>query len=143
MSRSPTGDALRVLLLDDDERILKLRGSMLQQRGCEVAGVTNVGDGLEALAGAPRFDLVIVDINLGGGPDDRSGIEFARRVRETDADLPIVGYSATFSERDLADEERGVFERTFARGMARMDDLAEITDWMVKLARDRRPPDAE
>jgi CheY-like chemotaxis protein len=133
----------RVLLLDDDERILSLRGAMLQQRGCEVDEVSNLGDALDALEGSPGFDLIVVDINLGGGPDDRSGIELARVVRSKYGDVPIVAYSATFSERELTDEERGQFERTFARGTAGVEDLAEITDWMVELARDRRRVDAE
>lgn len=142
MTRGTPPDPPRVLLLDDDERILSLRGSMLHQRGCEVAEVSSLGDALEALDASPRFDLVVVDINLGGGPDDRSGIDLARLVRQRYPQLPVIGYSAHFSEHELSEEERGQFERTFARGTARIEDLTEFTDWMVKLARDRRAADA-
>jgi CheY-like chemotaxis protein len=143
MTHNNPSDPPRVLLVEDDARILSLRGSMLQQRGCEVAEVSNAGDARKALEASPRFDLVVVDINLGDGPDDRSGIDLARLVRKKYADLPIVAYSAAFSEHELTDEENSRFDRIFARGAAGVEDLDVLTDWMVKLARDRRRADAK
>jgi CheY-like chemotaxis protein len=132
---------LHVLLVEDDERILELRSKMFERRGCVVVEASSLDDALQELKQSPAFELVIVDINLGTSPDDRSGIELARIVREQQPSVPIVGYSAYFSADELADDEASPFDRTVAKGSVHVDDLGEFTDWMVKLARERGPAD--
>ena len=62
--------------------------------------VTEAADGraaLDALAGAP-FDLVVLDLGLGAGPD---GIEVCRRLRATGDDAHVMALTARDGEADI------------------------------------------
>jgi two-component system alkaline phosphatase synthesis response regulator PhoP len=86
--------AQRVLVVDDEESILKIVGYALSQEGYEVH---TAGDGQEAesvLARVP-VDLVILDVMLPG----RSGLDIARDLRARSS-VPIIMLSARGDEVD-------------------------------------------
>ncbi len=74
-----------VLILDDDEAILRAHRRTLQQTGMRVVTASN---GEEALAQLRTrgFDVVISDMSMPG----MNGIDFLRQVRLIDADLPLL-----------------------------------------------------
>jgi EAL domain-containing protein (putative c-di-GMP-specific phosphodiesterase class I)/ActR/RegA family two-component response regulator len=78
-------DEAHVLLVDDDYTLLRAYKNALNARGI---AVDTAMDGLDAKARLDKgtFDVVVSDINMPG----YGGLEFLRRVRERDLDVPVV-----------------------------------------------------
>lgn len=74
-----------LLLVDDDEQLLEGWARYFRQRELVVRTATTVGEALGIL-GRQTFDAIVSDIGL----PDADGIELLRRVREIDADVPVV-----------------------------------------------------
>lgn len=89
-----SGDRKNILLVEDQAPIALSEKRALEESGYGVT-VSNSGQGaLEAVGRDPGIDLVLMDIDLGGGID---GTEAARRILET-REIPIVflsGYADT------------------------------------------------
>ena len=75
----------RVLLVDDEPGIVDVFAAILRGFGFVVEGA---GDGNVAmdLLGRNSFDVIVSDINMPGC----DGLEFLRRVRERDLDVPVI-----------------------------------------------------
>jgi DNA-binding response OmpR family regulator len=84
-----------VLVVDDDPTVSDVVRRYLELAGFEA---TMVADGLSALAAAKgrRPDLVVLDLMLPG----MDGLEVCRRLRDGDADLPIIMLTALGEEAD-------------------------------------------
>ena len=79
----------RILLVDDEEGIQLLYREEFEDEGFEVISAYNGEEALEKFSSeAP--DLVILDINMPG----MSGIEVLRRMKELNAELPVILSSA-------------------------------------------------
>lgn len=74
-----------VLVVEDDPDLQWRLARMLTVQGSRVVG-TSSGDGALALVAQWPVDLVLVDQDLPG----MSGLEVARRLRETHPDIPVV-----------------------------------------------------
>lgn len=57
---------MRVLLVEDESLVSMLAEDILAEAGCEVVLAMRLEEGLH-LAASERFDLAVLDINLGGG----------------------------------------------------------------------------
>jgi DNA-binding response OmpR family regulator len=77
--------AQRVLMIDDDERLLALARLSLAKHGVEVETASSASDGLAQLE-AFMPELVILDIVL----PDLSGWEVLRRIRESSSVLVML-----------------------------------------------------
>ena len=79
----------KILVVDDEENICKLYKEELEDLGYEV---TTACDGTSALAAmeGTRYDLVTLDMRMKG----MDGIETLRRMKEKDANLPVIISSA-------------------------------------------------
>ncbi|MDD2789231.1 MAG: response regulator [Sulfurimonas sp.] len=88
--------SLSVLYAEDDETLRNITEKTLQ---LVVGEVYSVGDGLEALNvyKTQAIDLVILDIYMG----DISGIDVAKKIRETNDKVPIVIVSGSIATEDL------------------------------------------
>jgi CheY-like chemotaxis protein len=87
-----------VLLIEDDAEVAEVLMGMLEELGHTVERAANANEGLERLKSAPKFDRVICDIVMPGG---MGGVEFARVVRESHPQLPILlitGYTGKTKE---------------------------------------------
>jgi len=89
----------RILIVEDEESLLKLESILLTSRGYQVRGVT---DGVAALKeiSENRPDLVLLDIMMPG----IDGFEVCRRIKEDPAtmDIPVVMLTAKKSSMDQA-----------------------------------------
>jgi EAL domain-containing protein (putative c-di-GMP-specific phosphodiesterase class I) len=92
MSGSPEGASPvsvrsqgRVLVVDDEEALLRLIGRMLTAAGYEVATAADGGRAAELLTGA-TFDAVLSDIDM----PKMNGIQLLQAVRQRDLDVPVV-----------------------------------------------------
>ncbi len=91
----PDGSPLRVLVVDDEVNIAELICMALRYEGFEVAAAHT---GSKAVAAAKEFgpDAVVLDVML----PDFNGLEVLRRMRSTDADLPVVFLTARDAVED-------------------------------------------
>ena len=92
----------KILIVEDEESLLKLESILLATRGYLVKGVT---DGLSALkeVETDRPDLVLLDIMMPG----IDGFEVCRRIKENalTRDIPVVMLTA---KKSSADQSRGL-----------------------------------
>lgn len=90
-----------ILIVEDEESLLKLETILLQVKGYEVTGAVTGNDALEKLAQS-MFDLVLLDIML----PDIDGFEICSRIRKEPrtAGIPVVMLTA---KKSLVDQARG------------------------------------
>ena len=88
----------RILVVDDDPRLVRIVSLYLDMEGYDVQQATNAKDGLQAVADAPP-DLVIMDIMM----TDMDGIEACRQIRDNPATrtLPVLMFSALAGKDDV------------------------------------------
>jgi len=89
----------KILIVEDEESLLKLESILLTSKGYEVRGVANGKAALEAVAEeAP--DLILLDIML----PEIDGFEVCRRIKENPAtsSIPIIMLTAKKSREDMA-----------------------------------------
>jgi PAS domain S-box-containing protein len=90
---SPRAEKERVLLVEDEPKVLQFALSQLENLGYDVTAVTNGPEALDLLGQGGTYDLLFSDVVL---PKGMSGVELARRARELRPDLKILltsGYS--------------------------------------------------
>ena len=93
---SQSGDAEvkgRVLVVDDEEYVRGIVTSMLKSIGYEAVEASDGDKGLAIFSDpSSQFDACIIDLTMPG----MGGIELLERIRDLDADIPILlvsGYS--------------------------------------------------
>ena len=91
----------RVLIVEDEESLLKLETILLTVKGYEVSGASTGKEALEKLSDG-TFDLILLDIML----PDIDGYEICRQIKEhpRHTDIPVVMLTAKKSSED---HERG------------------------------------
>lgn len=89
--------AEKILIIDDDECLLRLAERVLQKQGYSVSTATNGEQGL-ALFRQIAPDLVILDVMMPG----MDGWEVCRRLRQTST-VPIIFLTALGSEKNVVD----------------------------------------
>lgn len=93
----------KILIVEDEESLLKLESILLTSKGYEVQGV---GDGRAALDAISRSkpDLVLLDIML----PEIDGFEVCRRIKEDDETrhIPVIMLTAKKSREDMARGEQ-------------------------------------
>lgn len=84
----------KILLVDDEEIVLKSVGALLEGEGHTVTGRQSVPEALEAME-STVFDLLITDIRM--APVD--GMELIRIVHQKTPGFPIIVISAYTSDK--------------------------------------------
>lgn len=93
---------LRVLVVDDDQRMVKTICDILRIKGHEAEPAGSGEEALEKVR-AQRPDCVLMDVKMSG----LSGIETLRIMKAAHPDLPVVLMSA-FATEEQAEEARGL-----------------------------------
>jgi CheY-like chemotaxis protein len=90
----PRGNGETVMLVDDEEVLVRLGEEMIAGLGYEPVGYTSSAEALEAFRASPRrFDVVLTDETMPG----MTGSQLAERIRAISKDVPILlmsGYAA-------------------------------------------------
>lgn len=91
-----------ILIVEDEESLLKLETILLTVKGYQVTGAVNGTDALDKLS-KNQFDLVLLDIML----PDIDGYEVCRRIRQDQkiSTIPVVMLTARKSQDD---QDRGI-----------------------------------
>ena len=89
----------KILVVEDDKELNKTVCSFLNHNGYEAVGCLNANEAYDALY-ENTIDLIVSDIMMPG----TDGFEFARTVRELNADIPILFMTA---RDDIASKQRG------------------------------------
>jgi twitching motility two-component system response regulator PilG len=91
-----------ILIVEDEESLLKLETILLTVKGYDVTGVLNGKSAIEKLSKA-TYDLVLLDIML----PDIDGFEICSMIKSNPqtADLPVVMLTA---KKSSVDQERGL-----------------------------------
>jgi DNA-binding response OmpR family regulator len=85
---------VRVLLIDDDQRLVELLSSYLEQNGMSLTGAPDGARGLAAMDAA-TFDAVLLDVMMPG----LTGLEVCKRIRQKSR-IPIIMLTAKGDETD-------------------------------------------
>ena len=88
---APAARLTRVLLVDDEEELLKLERDWLKSQGLQVAVAEDSASALILLT-LERFDMLITDVSMPG----KNGLELAEAARQLHPDISILvvsGYS--------------------------------------------------
>jgi twitching motility two-component system response regulator PilG len=93
----------KILIVEDEESLLKLESILLTSKGYDVRGVSNGREALDAIA-EEKPDLVLLDIML----PEIDGFEVCQRIKDDPAtkDIPVVMLTAKKSREDMARGEK-------------------------------------
>jgi DNA-binding response OmpR family regulator len=100
MTRGPTIETFKILLVEDDEGLAPLVVRHLCESGLEADWAASAELAQEKLDGDQSYDLVVLDVMLPG----EDGLSFCRRIRKTH-DLPIIMVTA---RGETSDRIRGL-----------------------------------
>ena len=102
-----TGNAPRVLVVDDEPDIRELLELTLVKMGLGVVAVGSIAEAKDKLKGGERYDLCLTDMRLGDG----EGLELVRHIGASAADLPVAVITAYGSaENAVAALKAGAFD---------------------------------
>jgi len=93
----------KILIVEDEESLLKLESILLTSKGYDVRGVLNGQQALDAI-GEERPDLVLLDIML----PEIDGFEVCRRIKENPEtrSIPVIMLTAKKSREDMSRGEK-------------------------------------
>jgi len=114
------GEALKVLIVDDEEELVSALEERLRLRGFEARGVTTGADALAFLDTEP-CDVVVLDVKMPG----LGGIEVIRRIKRQRPRLEVIlltGHGSSVSVEEGM--EAGAFE--YLMKPVKIDDLARV-----------------
>jgi len=93
----------KILIVEDEESLLKLESILLTSKGYDVRGVLNGQQALDAIS-EERPDLVLLDIML----PEIDGFEVCRRIKENPEtrSIPVIMLTAKKSREDMSRGEK-------------------------------------
>ena len=78
---------MNILLIDDDENLLKLLTRPLKKYGHSIAEANNGSQGWELFRENPhRFDVLVTDLDM----PILGGVELLKRLREKEYEIPVI-----------------------------------------------------
>ena len=115
-----------ILIVEDNEKNMKLVRDVLQVKGYETMEAGNAEDGL-AMAAARKPDLVLMDIQLPG----MNGIGAIGELRsnEATADIPVIAVTASVMQQD----RKLITEAGFDAYLGKPLDLKEFLDTVKRV----------
>jgi two-component system response regulator EvgA len=112
------GVPIRVLLIDDDAKMVTLVRSILSDEGYEVVGRTSAADVLEQLEALDPHVVVLDEVM-----PDMDGLDVAEEIREVRPTQPIVIFSSLFDQRlSRETQRRGYIYCEKADGIDRLEE---------------------
>jgi DNA-binding NtrC family response regulator len=130
----------RILLIDDDDRLVSLLRNALERKGHEVRCEETAEPALELLA-EREFDVVVVDYSLPGG---MTGIDFLKALRRQDVSVPVIVMTGYDLARDMEIRARQLGARDYVLKpwdfKQLVNELEPVIDEMLEVNRLNREP---
>ena len=111
--------SVRVLLVDDNQGILK-RAAAILSRGCEIVGAVTDGPTALIAAAALRPDVIVLDVSMPG----MNGFQVASRLRDAESKAVLVFLT-------VHDEEEFLIAAHAAGGTGYVIKLRIATDLLI------------
>jgi DNA-binding NtrC family response regulator len=122
----------RILVVDDEQRMVVLLTSALEHRGHEVVGVTSGEEALRRVA-QEAFDLVLTDLRM----DPVDGMAVISGVKETDAGTQVIVLTAYGEVRSAVEAlQRGASQ--YLTKPFNFDEVALVVDKVLDEAKRER-----
>jgi two-component system cell cycle response regulator DivK len=120
-----------VLVVEDNEKNLKLLRTVLSHGGYRLLEATTAGEGVRMALESPP-DLILMDIEL----PDFNGIEALRRLRadRRTENIPVIAVSASV----MPNERRKIVESGFNGFIAKPIDVKTFTETVRRILADPR-----
>jgi CheY-like chemotaxis protein len=116
----PTGHE-RILIVDDEDQIIKMEQEMLKKLGYQVTSMTSAGQALATFSDQPqKYDLIITDMTM----PDMTGAELCQRILALRPDIPVI-LCTGFSELINKAKARSIGIREFIMKPVAYQELAE------------------
>jgi two-component system KDP operon response regulator KdpE len=96
MNQRVQASQTKILIVDDEPRLVRLVSEVLKTVGFRVVAAAN-GKSAQEMVAVEQPDLVLLDVLLGNGPD---GYEVCRRIREF-SDVAVIMLTAKATEGDV------------------------------------------
>ena len=121
----------RILIVEDNEKNLKLVRDILQAKGFETMEAVTAEEGL-ALVKLHHFDLVLMDIQLPG----MNGIEALACLRadEETRDIPVVAVTASVTMQDQSQITRAGFDACISKPISVKEFVETVNAFVGKPA---------
>lgn len=119
----------RILIVEDNERNLKVVREALQGNGFTTLEAMNATDGL-ALAAAELPDLILMDIQL----PDMSGIDALRLLRADarTAGIPVIAVTASVMDKEMGLITAAGFDACVAKPIRYVSFLAAVRSMLER-----------
>jgi CheY-like chemotaxis protein len=99
-----------LLLLDDQAEARESMRGLFESINCSVIAVATHASALDEISSRTDIDFVVTDLNLRSDSSDKSGIIFAKMVKQFREDIPVAAYSAKTKEMMLSPHDYRVFD---------------------------------
>jgi signal transduction histidine kinase len=129
------GGSERILVVDDNEDLLKVTSAMLNSFGYRVLCARNGAEAIQMLESGQEFDLLFSDVVM---PIGINGVELAREARRFNKGIKVLltsGYAGDVLERHRAVDEFPIIDKPF-----RLADLARRLRSILHEAQDAHVP---
>jgi CheY-like chemotaxis protein len=107
------GRSERILVVDDNEDLLKVTSAKLTAFGYRVHCARNGAEAIEIFRSGQEFDLLFSDVVM---PNGMNGVELAREARRLNKGIKILltsGYAGDVLERHQALDEFPIIDKPF------------------------------
>ncbi len=118
-------DRRNILLVDDEAIIAMGQKLQLEKYGYSISTATTGRKALEAVVSDPEIDLILMDIDLGNGPDGTQTAELILAYR----DVPIV-FLSSHTEREIVEKT----EKITSYGYVVKSSSITVLDASIKMA---------
>lgn len=115
--------AVKVLIVDDDQRTREALVEILHRAGYEVTALAS-GDGMEDLLVHNDFAAAVIDYHL----PSRNGLEIAQSLRQNLPTCRIVLISSQYQPRLQSRDLTGVVDRFLAKPFSKMALLSTLLE---------------
>jgi CheY-like chemotaxis protein len=117
------GSGQHILIVDDEESVLKFLKQLLERLGYVVTAIANPLDALDQFEPC-RFDLVITDLRM----PQMSGHAFGSRILELEPTTPVIMITGAANHLDIS----AAYARGFAEVVFKPWDLVAFTAAVAK-----------
>ncbi|MFH1415326.1 MAG: response regulator [Elusimicrobiota bacterium] len=123
---------MKILIADDNRHILNIIKDSLENLDIEIDTALNGEEALYLMrSNEGAYNLLITDINM----DDMTGVELAKKSREIDPDIKIIGISGSRTlgmvSKDIKEEDRKLFDKFLFKPFSIYDLRAMVNGLLV------------